>query len=83
MTMNEQHNHNDEAEQNEPVLHGSLDATDDEKRQGIVDQVQADSPGLSFDDVLFRLTQRLSDSEVPTSVEQIQGLAERIVNGRA
>lgn len=69
-----------ENDQNEPVLDGSLDATDTDKRRGIVDQVAADSKGLPLDDVVFRLTQRLSESEVPTSDAQIRELAQSILS---
>ncbi|KFF60947.1 hypothetical protein JF66_00920 [Cryobacterium sp. MLB-32] len=71
---------NEQNEQNEPVLDGSLDATDEAKRQGILDQVAADSAGLPLDEVIFRLTQRLSESQVPTSDERIRELAAKIVS---
>lgn len=71
---------NEQNEQDEPVLDGSEDASDADKRQGIVDQVAADSQGLPIDDVIFRLTQRLTDSNVSTSDEQIRELAQSILS---
>ncbi|KGJ79777.1 hypothetical protein GY21_03730 [Cryobacterium roopkundense] len=74
MTINEAN------EQSEPVLDGSLDATLDAKRQGILDQVAADSTGLALDDVIAGLTQRLAEAEVPTSDARIRELAAMIVS---
>lgn len=62
------------AEQNEPVQHGSLDAAQHAKVHGILLQVAADHELRPEEDVVLVLTQRLKDAGITLSEESIVGL---------
>jgi hypothetical protein len=62
-------------EQNEPVEAGSLDGSDEQKKQGILVQVAADLPGHPRSDVTAMLAQRLAEAGIAADDAEISRLA--------
>lgn len=61
-------------EQNAPVQDGALDATADEKKRGILQQVAADSNGASDRDTALALNQRLTEAGLPVDEAELADL---------
>lgn len=66
------------AEQDAPIEDGSLDASVEAKKQGILIQVATDLPGRPLDDIIQMLTQRLSDAQIAADPAEIRQLAESL-----
>ena len=67
-----------ERTQDEPLLAQNV-ATDDEKIDGIIAQTAADVPGAPLARVADVIDQRLHDSAIPRSREQIEEYASRVL----
>jgi hypothetical protein len=61
-------------QQNAPVQDGALDATSDEKKRGILQQVAADSNGASEEETARALNQRLTEAGVPVDDAELHDL---------
>jgi predicted negative regulator of RcsB-dependent stress response len=66
------------SEQHEPALDGALEATDEQRIDGIVAQVAADIAQHEDPDVEALLRQRLADSGIELGDAEIRGLAARV-----
>lgn len=60
--------------QDTPVEDGALDATPDEKKRGILQQVAADSNGTSEEDTARALEQRLTEAGVAVDEAELRDL---------
>ncbi|MFP3464382.1 hypothetical protein [Leifsonia sp. SIMBA_070] len=67
--------------QDEPIMHGSADATDESKVAGIVEQVRADMQLRGSEDSERLLKQRLADAGIQLPQEEISRLVQEIQNG--
>jgi hypothetical protein len=67
--------------QDEPIMHGSTDASDDAKVAGIVEQVRADMQLRSQEDSEKMLKQRLDESGIQLPPEEVSRLVQEIQNG--
>lgn len=65
-------------EQNAPVQDGALDATADEKKRGLLQQVAADSNGASEEETARALNQRLTEAGVPVDDAEFGDLMARL-----
>jgi len=61
-------------EQNAPVQEGALDATPEEKKRGILQQVAADNNGASSADTARALNQRLTEAGIPVDEAELGDL---------
>jgi hypothetical protein len=61
-------------QQNAPVQDGALDATADEKKRGLLQQVAADSNGVSEEETARALNQRLTEAGVPVDDAELRDL---------
>lgn len=61
-------------EQNAPVEDGALDATPDEKKRGILQQVAADNNGASEGETARALSQRLVEAGIPVDDAELRDL---------
>ncbi|WP_285113934.1 hypothetical protein [Leifsonia sp. fls2-241-R2A-40a] len=64
--------------QDEPIMHGSTDATDEAKVAGIVEQVRADVRSRDSEDSELLLTQRLDETGIRLPPEEIARLVAEI-----
>ncbi|WP_089913403.1 hypothetical protein [Leifsonia sp. 21MFCrub1.1] len=67
--------------QDEPIMHGSTDASDDAKVAGIVEQVRADMQLRSQEDSEKMLKQRLDETGIQLPPEEVSRLVQQIQNG--
>jgi hypothetical protein len=65
-------------EQNAPIQHGSLDSSDEAKKQGILVQVAADLPNASLDDVVRMLGQRFTEAGIAADPAEVRSLAQSL-----
>ncbi len=63
------------SEQNAPIQDGSLDASAEAKKQGILVQVAADLPGRPAEEIEQMLSQRLSDAGLVADPDEVRALA--------
>jgi hypothetical protein len=64
--------------QDAPIEHGSLDGSLDQKKQGILIQVAADTAGRSHTEVVAMLAQRLGDAGLPADAAEVDDLARNL-----
>ncbi|MGO4689381.1 hypothetical protein [Glaciibacter sp. 2TAF33] len=64
--------------QDAPIEHGSFDGSFDQKKQGILIQVAADTIGQSHTDVVAMLTQRLGEAGLPADAAEIDDLVRNL-----
>lgn len=69
-----------QGEQNEPIQGGSHDASVDEKKQGILVQVAADTDGRSEGEVMVVLAERLEASGILVDQSELHRLAQSLPN---
>jgi hypothetical protein len=67
--------------QDEPIMHGSTEATDESKVAGIVEQVRSDVQLRPSEDTELLLTQRLDETGIRLPPEEIARLVDEIRNG--
>ncbi|MGH1547791.1 hypothetical protein ACRAWB_00855 [Leifsonia poae] len=67
--------------QDEPIMHGSTEATDESKVAGIVEQVRADVQLRRQEDAEQLLRQRLGEAGLQVSDEEISRLVTDIQSG--
>jgi hypothetical protein len=67
--------------QDEPIMHGSADASDDAKVAGIVEQVRADMQLRGQEDSERLLKQRLDEAGLQLPQEEISRLVADIQSG--
>ena len=68
--------------QNEPIQDGNS-ATDDEKTQGLADQVKADADlGSADEDISTELQQRASEAGVPLSATDADAISDDIADSQ-
>ncbi|ANF32834.1 hypothetical protein A0130_15260 [Leifsonia xyli] len=67
--------------QDEPIMHGSTEATDESKVAGIVEQVRADAQLRPQEDAERLLRQRFDEAGLQVSDEEISRHAHGIQNG--
>jgi hypothetical protein len=62
-------------EQNAPIEHGSLDSSEEAKKQGILIQVAADMPNASAGEIEQMLAQRFADAGIAVEPAELRSLA--------
>lgn len=62
------------AEHIPPVEEGSGEATDQERIDGLLEQMRADLELGNVDDVRSALAQRLADAGIPVDADELDGL---------
>ncbi|MDR6973203.1 hypothetical protein [Leifsonia shinshuensis] len=67
--------------QDEPIMQGATDASDQSKVAGIVEQVRADMQLRGSEDSERLLKQRLSETGIELPQEEISRLVQEIQNG--
>jgi hypothetical protein len=64
--------------QDEPIMNGSTEASDDQKVRGIVDQLTADLQLLPHEDSKKLLRQRLEDAGITLDDAEISRIADEV-----
>ncbi|MET3566316.1 MULTISPECIES: hypothetical protein [Microbacteriaceae] len=67
--------------QDEPIMQGSTDATDESKVAGIVEQVRADMQLRGSEDSERLLKQRLDEAGIQLPQEEVSRLVHEVQNG--